>query len=204
MKIKEEIMTNDAKKWMPWNWFKDEENEDRSKFKPFSRDNLPDFPKPSREQMEPLLNMQREFERLMEKMSSQIQQAGFGFGNGGANENALFKPRVDIRESKKDYVIEVDVPGVDDKDVTLEILDDKLFVQGEKSHRKEDKNDKEGYHLVERSYGSFRRVLNLPGDADRDNVDARFKNGVLEITIPKKELKKPEEKGRKIEIKKAA
>lgn len=197
-------MTNEAKKWMPWNWFKDEENEDRSKFKRFSRDDLPDFPKPSRQQMEPLLNMQREFERLMDKMSSQIQQAGFGFGDGGANENALFKPQIDIRESKKNYVIEIDVPGVDEKDVTLEILDDKLFVQGEKSHKKEDKNDKEGYHLVERSYGSFRRVLNLPGDADRDNVDARFKNGVLEVTIPKKELEKPEEKGRKIEIKKAA
>ena len=200
-------MTNDVKKWMPWNWFKDEQEEEKNKKPRFSRDNLPSFPEfrgLSRQQMEPFYKMQREFETLMDKMASQIQNVDFGFGDSQANENSLFKPQVDIKENKNEYIIEIDIPGVKKKDVSLEVLDNTLFIQGEKSHEKEDKNNKEGYHLIERTYGSFRRVLNLPNDADEESIDARFSDGVLQLTITKKELKKPEEKGRKIDIKKAA
>jgi len=86
---------------------------------------------------------------------------------------------------------------VSEKDVTLEIVNNTMTIRGEKKQEKEEKE--KNYYRVERSYGSFQRVLSLPQDADQEDVKATFKNGVLTVTIPRKELPKSEAK--RIDIK---
>lgn len=98
-----------------------------------------------------------------------------------------------------EYTVTAEIPGVDDKDVKLEIVDDTLTIRGEKKQEKEEKE--KNYYRLERSYGSFQRVLSLPDDVDQDGVKANFKKGVLTITLPRKALPKPEAK--RIEIKAA-
>jgi HSP20 family protein len=115
-------------------------------------------------------------------------------------ENAVLRPNIDVASTDKEYVITVEVPGVDEKDVKLELTGDgTLIIQGEKKHEKEqtDKN----FHRVERSYGSFRRTLSLPEDASQENIQASFKNGVLTVTVPRKVVAQAPTK--RIEIKKA-
>lgn len=112
------------------------------------------------------------------------------------------KPNVDIKEGKKDYTISVEVPGVEEGDVKLELADGALTISGEKKHEKEDKD--ENYYCVERSYGSFKRVLSLPQDAKEEDIEAKFKNGVLKITVPREEVEKAETEAKMIDIKSAA
>ena len=108
----------------------------------------------------------------------------------------LIMPQVDIGESQKDYTITVEVPGVQEKDIDLTLIDGTLTIRGEKRSEHEEKE--KHYHRVERSYGSFQRILSLPNDADENTVKAKFKDGVLTITIAKDPQAKPA--GRKFEI----
>ena len=98
----------------------------------------------------------------------------------------LLKPTLDIGADDKEYSISIEVPGVEQKDIKLEVANNTLTVSGEKKqeHEEKDKN----YYRMERSYGSFQRVLSLPEDANQDNVAATFKNGVLTVTMPRKSL----------------
>ena len=118
-----------------------------------------------------------------------------GIKNGHMREG-LIMPQVDIGESQKDYTITVEVPGVQEKDIDLTLIDGTLTIRGEKRSEHEEKE--KHYHRVERSYGSFQRILSLPNDADENTVKAKFKDGVLTITIAKDPQAKPA--GRKIEI----
>lgn len=108
-----------------------------------------------------------------------------------------WSPEVDVYEDDKAIRVQADIPGVEPKDVDVNIEGGRLTVHGERKLEKEDK--KENYRRVERSYGSFTRSFTLPDYADTEKVDASFKNGVLDITIPKR----PEEakKSRKVEVK---
>jgi HSP20 family protein len=107
------------------------------------------------------------------------------------------KPNLDILASDKEYTLQVELPGVSDKDVRIEVSGDSLRIWGEKKQEKEDKG--RDYYAVERSYGSFQRVLALPQDAKVDGIDAKFKDGVLTITIPRDES--ASQTVRKIEVK---
>lgn len=103
-----------------------------------------------------------------------------------------FEPKVDLRETEKELKVTAELPGMEDKDIDVSISRDSLTIRGEKTEEKE-KNNK-GYHRMERSYGSFHRVVWLPAEIDADNVDASFKNGVLSITMPKIAPSQPESK----------
>lgn len=93
-------------------------------------------------------------------------------------------PTVDVKESRKQFTITVEVPGVDPKDIEVKAEDDCLFVKGE---RKEERvEEDEGHHLKECSYGLFERRLRMPAAADLTKVSAKGKHGVLNITIAKK------------------
>ncbi|MBC8216579.1 MAG: Hsp20/alpha crystallin family protein [Candidatus Marinimicrobia bacterium] len=94
-------------------------------------------------------------------------------------------PAVDISEDDKAYQMHVDLPGLSRKDISVNIKDNVLTVSGERSYEKNDKKDT--YYRVERGYGKFSRCFRLPDEVIEDNINASFKNGVLNVTVPKAE-----------------
>jgi HSP20 family protein len=114
-------------------------------------------------------------------------------------ETAMTVPELDVRESADAVVVEAELPGVDEKDVTVTLSHGVLTIKGEKKLEKEEKG--ESYHLSERSYGSFERAIRLPDTVDDTKIEAKFDKGVLKVTAAKRpEAVKAE---RKIDIKKA-
>jgi HSP20 family protein len=109
----------------------------------------------------------------------------------------MMLPKVDIAEGSKHYTITVEVPGVEEKDIDLTVADGTLTIRGEKRQEQED-HDRQ-YHRVERSYGAFQRVISLPTDAKEETIEAKFKNGILTLTVQKNPTVK--QAGRKIAIK---
>lgn len=93
-------------------------------------------------------------------------------------------PLLDIAETNESLIIKAELPGIDPKGVDISITDDNLTIKGEKQEEKEDKG--KHFHRVERSYGSFSRTINLPKSVNIDEVKAEYKNGILEINLPKK------------------
>jgi HSP20 family protein len=108
--------------------------------------------------------------------------------------SADWSPSVDIHETEKALTITAEVPGLDDKDIEVEIEGHQLILKGKKEFEKETK--KEDYHRIERSYGSFCRSFALPDYVDVDKVEAHHEKGLLKITLPKK----PELKPKKVKI----
>jgi HSP20 family protein len=106
-------------------------------------------------------------------------------------------PAVDILEGDREVVMKVELPGMEPKDVTIALENDVLTLKGER--RAEAELKKENYHRMERSFGAFSRSFALPATLDRDRVTAEFKNGLLTITLLKKQSVKP----RTIEIRAA-
>ena len=100
-------------------------------------------------------------------------------------------PLVDIKETKDDFVISAELPGVLKSDVKINIADDILTVSGEK--KSAGKEEDHTLHRIERNYGKFQRNFTLPVHIDGSKVKASFKDGVLAINLPKKEEKKPKE-----------
>ncbi len=137
-----------------------------------------------------LLGIQEEINRLFDVMTRRPFE-GMGLFEGE------WAPVVDVAENANSVVVKAELPGMTDKDIEVLISGDSLTIKGEKKEEKEDK--KENYHRMERRYGSFRRVLQLPSEVKADNAQATFKNGVLQITIPKSE--KAEKEKKKVEIK---
>jgi HSP20 family protein len=112
---------------------------------------------------------------------------------------AMTVPELDVRENADAVVVEAELPGVDEKDVTVTLANGILTIKGEKKHEMEEKG--ENYHLTERSFGSFERAIRLPDTVDDAKIEAQFDKGVLKVTAAKKpEAVRAE---RKIEIRKA-
>lgn len=99
-------------------------------------------------------------------------------------------PAVDIFETENELVLKADIPDVDPKNVGIQLENGTLTLKGERKFENEQKNGK-GFHRIERSYGSFVRAFSLPDTVDGDKVKADYKNGVLTITLQKKEVAKP-------------
>lgn len=117
------------------------------------------------------------------------------FGNSRGEEAKSWAPAVDVTEDANSYRITADLPDVPSSDVKVVVREGVLTVRGERKN--ETKTEGTKYHLVERSYGSFQRSFTLPKDANGEKVSAEFKNGVLLVTVPKREEVKP----REIEVK---
>lgn len=104
-------------------------------------------------------------------------------------------PRADVHENDNTFVVQLDLPGVEKDNVKVKFEDDTLVVSGERKH--ESTADEKNFHRVERVYGSFTRSISVPKDVDSEKISASFKNGVLEITLPKAD----DVKSKEIEIK---
>ena len=96
----------------------------------------------------------------------------------------IITPTLDVKENEKEIVVKADLPGIDEKDINLTIHNGVLSLKGEKKSEQTDERD--NYHISERSYGSFQRSIRLPETIDEDKVEARFDKGVLTVTIPKR------------------
>jgi len=108
------------------------------------------------------------------------------------NEESAFRnwrPVVDIYDNEKNIVIKAELPGMDKKDIHVDLKDGILTLKGERSHENEVKED--NYHRKERVFGNFQRSFKLPEGLVSDKIDADYKDGVLKIEIPKPEEKKP-------------
>ncbi len=102
---------------------------------------------------------------------------------------ADWTPSVDISETEQEYQIKAEIPDVKKEDVKVTVEDGVLTIQGERKHEKEEKGKK--YHRIERSYGSFVRTFSLPDVIEEEKVKADFKDGVLNLHLPKSEKAKP-------------
>jgi HSP20 family protein len=173
----------------PWNWFKNEEASE-AKSIPVSGEV---------QHYEPHMQLHQSIDRLLDHAFRDFGLPSLLGSNSlsGVRQSLMLKPNMDIESSDKEYTITVEVPGVEEDNIKLELVDRTLTIKGEKKQESE-KKDKDVYR-IERSYGSFQRVLSLPEDADQTNIDAQFKNGVLAISIPRKLISKP--KSESIEIK---
>jgi HSP20 family protein len=153
---------------------------------------LPEQPGPS---TDPFLQLHREMNRLFDDL-----WRGSTMPMAGSSPKAMMAaPRVDVSETEKEVKICAELPGVDEKDVQIELDEDVLTIRGEKKAEEERKD--ENYHVMERSYGSFARSIRLPFDIDPDQVRASFENGVLTVVLPKQAAR---QKVRRIEIKPSA
>jgi HSP20 family protein len=116
--------------------------------------------------------------------------------SGLMEDMETFNPRIDLTEDDKAITVNAELPGLDEKDISIRLSSDSIIISGEKKEENEHKDD--NYHCSERTYGSFTRVLPIE-DVDMDKVEATFKKGVLNITLPK--LEPAIRSQRKIEIK---
>ena len=132
-----------------------------------------------------IITLRDRMDRLFEESLSRLKEAG------DESTNCSWTPAVDLYETLDNMVIQVEIPGVEKEDISVEVRDGSLHLKGE---RKFEENCDEGnYQRMERSYGTFYRIFTLPTSVDQDSVKASFKNGVLEITIPKSESSRPEQ-----------
>lgn len=169
------------KKWIPWNWFNKEE-EDAGKAVPVRRSQAQAR---SQDLSGSLSRFHQDIDRLFDQAFRGFERAPFGFNRPllPHMNDQIIKPTLDLSATEKAYTIAVEVPGVDENDVKVEIANDTLTISGEKKHEKEESG--KNYYRMERSFGAFQRVLSLPDDADQEGVAATFKNGVLTITLPR-------------------
>lgn len=127
--------------------------------------------------------MERVFDRFFEPRWDEFEAVG------------AWAPKLDFSETKDAFVVKAEVPGVEQKDISVSIQDQMLTIRGEKHKEKEEKDEK--YHRVERSWGAFARTIALPAGVDTGKVDATFKDGVLSVKLPKT----PAAKGTTIPVK---
>lgn len=108
--------------------------------------------------------------------------------------NRTWMPAVDIRETAEAFLVSAELPGLSRDDINITLEDSVLTLSGERRFEKE--AEKDNYHRIERSYGSFSRSFTLGSGVEAEKVKASFKDGVLTVTVPKREESKP----RKISI----
>ncbi|XP_076945626.1 16.9 kDa class I heat shock protein 3-like [Bidens hawaiensis] len=109
------------------------------------------------------------------------------------SEESYYPTRVDWKETPESHIFKADLPGLKKEEVKVEVEENRVLqISGERSREKEDKDDK--WRRVERSFGKFVRRFRLPENAKVDEVKASMENGVLTVTVPKQEVKKPEVK----------
>lgn len=138
---------------------------------PFARSSLPG------RELDPFFSIRRDFDRMVEDMFRGEPALPAVWGNAA--------PKIDVKETNDAIEVTAELPGVDEKDVEVELNDGLLTIRGEKKIEKEEGGKDKGYHVMERSYGSFTRQIQLPYGADPEKVAAKFEKGVLKISCPK-------------------
>ena len=136
----------------------------------------------------------REVRSLQDEVNHLFSRAFAPAGGREESFNGAWMPKVDILENKENLVLEAELPGLTRDDFELSFENNVLTLKGERKFEKKDESD--NYHRVERAYGSFTRSFTLPSTVTADGARAEFENGILTISLPKRE----ETKARKIEV----
>lgn len=129
----------------------------------------------------------RELEQLRDSIDRFFEE-GLRLGLPVLQETVV-TPKTNIYEEDNNLVVEAEIPGVDEDEINIEVHDDKLQIRAEHKEEKEEK--KRNYYTRETSYGAFFKSIALPQDVDRNKAEATFKNGILKITLPKKQISAP-------------
>ncbi len=137
-----------------------------------------------------------EFASLQNRFSQLLNQSMPTFGGlGGGVDQPLtfssFAPPVDIYEDEHSITVQAELPGINEKDVDIRVENNVLTISGERKLENEQKQD--NFHRIERSYGRFTRSFTLPNTVDTEHINAQFENGVLKVTMEKREEAKPKQ-----------
>ena len=135
----------------------------------------------------------------MDRLFDQVMGGGWGNLPAAFTGPGIISPRVDIAESRNGLELTAELPGIEPKDVSVEIEDGVLTLRAERKVERKEEDKEKRWHLVERQSGTYLRRFALPFDADPDKVEARFDKGVLHVAIPRPAEPKPAAK--RIEIK---
>jgi HSP20 family protein len=154
---------------------------------------MPNFYRSEEEHIMALVkyNPLRELRTMQEQMNQLLNLSWNHDLPGEEIKEGLWQPAVDIYETADSIVIKAELPDVDQKDIEVRIEDSTLILKGERKH--EDDVKKENYHRIERYFGTFQRSFSLPTTVDQEQIEANCEKGVLTITLPKKEEKKPKQ-----------
>jgi len=150
----------------------------------------------------PFESLRREVDRLFEDFTVNpfrlpLRRPEFGLEPFWQPDSWVAQPAIDLVERANAFELTAEMPGLDEKNVEVNVANGVLTVKGQKEEEKVEK--KEDFHLRERRFGSFARSVRIPDTVDADKIDASFRNGVLKVTLPKKaEAQKPV---KKIEVK---
>ncbi|MDW6021545.1 Hsp20/alpha crystallin family protein [Mesorhizobium sp. BAC0120] len=150
------------------------------------------FRRPAVFERDPFLSFRQQMDRLFDDFFAPMESQGqtLSLRAGGW-------PSIDMHETDQAYEVEAELPGLEQKDVEVNLRDNSLLITGEK--RNEHKEETGGRHYTERSYGRFERMIPFDVEVDPDKVEARFKNGVLSVKVPKNP--KASSKTRHVEVK---
>lgn len=134
-----------------------------------------------RSELAPFFSLQGEMNRLFNDVFSGLSLEPFGSFN---QKLTTFTPTIDVTDKDDRIIVKAELPGMEEKDIDVTLTNEHLSIKGEKreEHEETGENDR---RYVERSYGSFERIIPLTAEVDEDKVDASFKKGVLTITLPK-------------------
>ncbi len=133
----------------------------------------------------------REFSTLQDRMNRLFRESFNDVGRDESLTTSTFSPAVDVYEDEHKVTLKIEVPGIDEKDIDVQVENNTLTVHGQRKIEKEEKE--ENYRRVERQYGSFTRTFTLPQTVDAENVSATYDKGVLKINLPKKAEAKPKQ-----------
>src|SRR3954454_3309626 len=132
----------------------------------------------------------REFTTVQDRLNRLFRES-YGEGRQEALSTSTFAPPVDVYEDEHNVTLKIEVPGIDEKDIDVQIENNLLTVHGERKFEKEEKE--ENFRRVERQYGSFTRSFALPSTVNPDQVQAHYDKGILKIQLAKKAEAKPKQ-----------
>ncbi len=133
----------------------------------------------------------RDLSMLQDRMNRLFDDAGRPWRTDEPAATTSWSPSVDIFETEGEIVVKAELPGMDRKDIQLNLENNVLSLRGERKFQKETKDD--NYHRIERSYGVFSRAFSIPATVDEERIRADYKDGVLKIVLPKKDQAKPKQ-----------
>ncbi len=140
---------------------------------------------------DPVRGLQEDMGRMLQDWFSDWPMRQGPFGATESELGWTWSPTADVVEESGQYLVTMDIPGVDPKNIDISLEGDTLTVRGERSQERQVGQESESYQRRERFYGSFYRRFTLPDTADPDSVKAEYHNGVLKLTIPKQERARP-------------